>query len=197
VVESKAQAGGGTEASRSEEPKDADEILLLQIGRGDQGSLEKLYRRHGSPLVALLTRILDDRQMAEEVVQDTFVAVWSGTRFEGRSRVRTWLISIAIRRPGSGRRRRRFPVERQTKDLVSHDPTPEDIVVAGLDLDRLVRDLSKLTRLQREVVLLAFAEQLSHSEIAEVLGVRPGTVKSRLHGAKRALVRNWKQGDME
>jgi RNA polymerase sigma-70 factor (ECF subfamily) len=81
--------------------------------------------------------------------------------------------------------------------LVSHDPTPEDIVVAGLDLDRLVIDLSKLTRLQREVVLLAFAEQLSHSEIAEVLGVRPGTVKSRLHGAKRALVRNWKQGDME
>jgi RNA polymerase sigma-70 factor (ECF subfamily) len=81
--------------------------------------------------------------------------------------------------------------------LVSRDPTPEDIVVAGLDVDRLIRDLSELTRLQREVVLLAFVEQLTHSEIAEVLGVRPGTVKSRLHGAKKALVRKWKQGDRE
>lgn len=70
-------------------------------------------------------------------------------------------------------------------------------MVAGLDVERLVKELSELTRLQREVVLLAFAEQLTHPEIAKVLGVRLGTVKSRLHGAKRALVRKWEQGDTE
>jgi RNA polymerase sigma factor (sigma-70 family) len=156
-----------------------------------------LYRRHGPSLLALLTRILDDHQMAEEVVQDTFVAVWNGARFDGRSRVRTWLVAIAIRQAGSRRRRRRFPVGRQTRDLVSQEPSPEETVVVRLDIDRLVKEISGLTRFQREVVLLAFAEQLTHPEIAEVLGVRVGTVKSRLHGAKKALMRNWEQGDTQ
>ncbi len=156
-----------------------------------------LYRRHGPSLLALLTRILDDHQMAEEVVQDTFVAVWNGARFDGRSRVRTWLVAIAIRQAGSRRRRRRFPVGRQTRDLVSPEPSPEETAVVRLDIDRLVKEISGLTRFQREVVLLAFAEQLTHPEIAEVLGVRVGTVKSRLHGAKKALMRNWEQGDTE
>ena len=53
----------------------------------------------------------------------------------------------------------------------------------------------ELTRYQREVLLLAFAEQLTHPEMAEVLGVRIGTVKSRLHGAKKALMRKWEQED--
>jgi RNA polymerase sigma-70 factor (ECF subfamily) len=131
--------------------------------------------------------------MAEEAVQDTFLAVWNGARFDGRSRVRTWLVAIAIRQAGSKRRRRRLSVGNQPRDVVSDDPSPEDAVVAGLDVDRLIKDLSELTRYQREVVLLAFAEQLTHSEIADVLGVRIGTVKSRLHGAKKALTRKWER----
>ena len=167
----------------------------LRSGGGERGGLEKLYRRHAPSLLALLTRILDDHQMAEEAVQDTFLAVWNGARFDGRSRVRTWLVAIAIRQAGSKRRRRRLAVGNQPRDFASNDPSPEDAVVAGLDVDRLVKDLSELTRYQREVVLLAFAEQLTHPEIAEVLGVRIGTVKSRLHGAKKALMRRWEQED--
>jgi RNA polymerase sigma factor (sigma-70 family) len=194
---SKAQADRGEETSVSVDPGDAEARLVAQIGQGDRESLETLYRRHGPSLLALLTRMLDDHQMAEEVVQDTFVAVWNGARFDGRSRVRTWLVAIAVRQAGSRRRRRRFPVGRQTRDLVSRDPSPEETTMVRLDIDRLVEEISGLTRFQREVVLLAFAEQLSHPEIAEVLGVRVGTVKSRLHGAKKALVRNWQQGDTE
>jgi RNA polymerase sigma factor (sigma-70 family) len=197
AVAAKSRLGRGTEASPSSVPVDADVSLLAQVRSGDREGLEKLYRRHGPSLLALLTRILDDRQMAEEVIQDTFLAVWNGAPFDGRSRVRTWLVAIAIRRAGSQRRKRRFPVGNQTRDSASDDPTPEDIVVGGLDVERFVKELSELTRLQREVVLLAFAEQLTHPEIAKVLGVRLGTVKSRLHGAKRALVRKWEQGDTE
>ncbi len=54
-------------------------------------------------LLALLTRILDDHQVAEEAVQDTFLAVWNDARFDGRSGVRTWLVAIAIRQAGSKR----------------------------------------------------------------------------------------------
>jgi RNA polymerase sigma factor (sigma-70 family) len=172
-----------------------DEILVAQVGRGERGALETLYHRHGPSLFALLTRMLNDHQMAEEAVQDTFLAVWNGARFDGRSRVRTWLVAIAIRQAGSQRRRRRWALGNHPRDLASNDPSPEDAVVAGLDVDRLVRDLSDLTRFQREVVLLAFAEQLTHSEIAEVLGVRVGTVKSRLHGAKKALIAKWNRED--
>jgi RNA polymerase sigma factor (sigma-70 family) len=195
MVAAKSRLGREARTTPCDVPVDADESLLGRVRSGDRDGLETLYRRHGPSLIALLTRILDDRQMAEEVIQDTFLAVWNGAAFDGRSRVRTWLVAIAIRRAGSQRRKRRFPVGNQTRDAASDDPTPEDIVIAGLDVDWLVEELAELTRLQREVVVLAFAEQLTHPEIAKVLGVRLGTVKSRLHGAKKALARKWEQGD--
>jgi RNA polymerase sigma-70 factor (ECF subfamily) len=196
MVEPKSQLGGeSSDIARPELEGCTDEDLLIQIHQGHRDSVERLYRRHGPSILALLIRIFDDRQMAEEAVQDTFLAVWNGARFDGRSRVRTWLVAIAIRQAGSKRRRRRLAVGSQPRDFASNDPSPEDAVVAGLDVDRLVKDLSELTRYQREVVLLAFAEQLTHPEIAEVLGVRIGTVKSRLHGAKKALMRKWEQED--
>jgi RNA polymerase sigma factor (sigma-70 family) len=197
MVAAKSRLRRETGTSQCEISADEDVSLLARVRSGDREGLETLYRRHGPSLLALLTRILDDHQMAEEVIQDTFVAVWNGAVFDGRSRVRTWLVAIAIRRAGTHRRKRRFPVGGLTRDAASDDPMPEDVVVAGLDVDRLVKELSELTRLQREVVFLAFAEQLTHPEIAEVLGIRLGTVKSRLHGAKKALARRWEQGDTE
>jgi RNA polymerase sigma factor (sigma-70 family) len=194
MVEPKSQLGGeSSDSARSELEGCTDEDLLIQIHQGHRDSVERLYRRHGPSILALLTRIFDDYQLAEEALQDTFLVVWNGARFDGRSRVRTWLVAIAIRQAGSKRRRQRFAVGNQPRDFASNGPSPEDAVVAGLEVDRLVRDLSELTRYQREVLLLAFAEQLTHPEIAEVLGVRIGTVKSRLHGAKKALMRRWEQ----
>jgi len=197
-VASKAQVGGDDRsATRSEAARDPDEDLLIEIGQGDRRALEQLYRRQGPTLLALLTRILNEHQMAEEVVQDTFLAVWNGARFDGKSQVRTWLVGIAIRQAGSRRRRKRFLVGNQTSELVSDEPSPEDAAIASLEVDRLVNDVAQLTRVQREVLLLAFAEQLTHPEMAEVLGVRLGTVKSRMHSAKRALERRWRQGGRE
>jgi RNA polymerase sigma factor (sigma-70 family) len=174
-----------------------DEELLIEIGTGDKGSLEQLYRRHGLHLAALVTRIFDDRQLAEEVVQDTFLAVWNGARFDGRSRVRTWLVAIAIRQARSRRRKHRFSVGSQSTDLVSNEPDPESATIAGLEAARMVDELSALTSLQREVLLLTFVEELTQPEIAELLGVRLGTVKSRMHSAKSAMKRTWRQGDGE
>lgn len=146
---SKARAERGAETSLSDDVME-EASLVAQIGQGDRESLEMLYRRHGPSLLALLTRMFDDHQMAEEVVQDTFLAVWNGARFDGRSRVRTWLVAIAIRQAGSRRRRRRFPLVSHTPDLASEGPSPEDTAVGRLGIDRLVREISELTRLQRE-----------------------------------------------
>jgi RNA polymerase sigma-70 factor (ECF subfamily) len=196
MVEPKSQLGGeSSNIERSGLDGSTDEDLLIQVRQGHRDSMERLYRRHAPSILALLARIFDDYQLAEEALQDTFLAVWNGAPFDGRSQVRTWLVAIAIRQAGSKRRRQRFAVVNQSRDFASNDPSPEDAVVAGVDVDRLVRDLSALTRYQREVVFLAFAEQLTHPEIAKVLDVRIGTVKSRLHGAKKALMRKWEQED--
>jgi RNA polymerase sigma factor (sigma-70 family) len=189
-VESKSQAEGGTaDGARSDIDECSDEELLVRIQRGDRNSVERLYGRHGPSIVALLTRIFDDFQLAEEAMQDTFLAVWNGARFDGRSHVRTWLVGIALRQAGSTRRRHKPPLTTELPDLVSAEPGPEEQVVVSLEVSRLVKELSRLSELQREVLLLTFIEQLTQLEIAELLGIRLGTVKSRMHGAKRAIER--------
>jgi RNA polymerase sigma factor (sigma-70 family) len=196
VVGSKKRTGEeGPGWPRSELAQRSDDELLIEIGAGDKESLEQLYRRHGPHMAALLTSIYDDHQLAEEVVQDTFLAVWNGARFAGRSRVRTWLVAIAIRQVKSRRRKHRFSVGNQSTDRPSADPGPESVAIASLETDRLVDELSDLTRVQREVLLLAVAEEMTQAEIAEALGVRLGTVKSRMHGAKSAMKRKWEHGD--
>lgn len=168
-----------------------DGDLLAQIREGNSAAVDQLYRRHGPHLLALITRIVNDHQLAEEAVQDTFLAVWRGARFEGRSHVRTWLVGIALRQAGSKRRNRVFPTTHNVPDVSSIEAGPEDSAVSLAETARLFGALAELSQRQREVVLLTFVEQLTQSEIAQVLGIRLGTVKSRMHDARRALERRW------
>lgn len=179
--------GGFEVATRS------DGDLLAQIHEGDSAAVEQLYRRHGPHLLALVTRIVGDQQLAEEAVQDTFLAIWRGARFEGRSQVRTWLVGIALRQAGSKRRKRAFPTTHKVPDASLIEVGPEDTVVSQAETARLLGTLAELSQRQREVILLAFVEQLTQSEIAQVLGIRLGTVKSRMHDARHALERRWRE----
>jgi RNA polymerase sigma factor (sigma-70 family) len=172
---------------------DTDDDLLAQIRKGNREAVEQLYRRHGPHVLALITRVVGDYQLAEEAVQDTFLAVWTDARFEGRSQVRTWLVGIALRQAGSKRRKRTIPVTQLVSDVISIDVGPEDSAVNSVETARLLSALAELTQRQREVLLLAFVEQLTQSEIAVVLGIRLGTVKSRMHGARHALERRWQE----
>jgi RNA polymerase sigma factor (sigma-70 family) len=77
---------------------EADEVLLRRVGRGDADALAALYRRHADGLFWFLLRMAGDRGVAEEILQDTLLAVWRGAGgFAGRSAVRTWLYGIARR----------------------------------------------------------------------------------------------------
>jgi RNA polymerase sigma-70 factor (ECF subfamily) len=171
---------------------EADEELLARVIGGDRDALDRLYHRHAGAVFGYLVRLTDDHQLAEEVLQDTFLAVWNGAAFSGRSRVRTWLIGVASRQAGRHLRRRPpWLLLGRAVDRPCPEPSPEYLLEAT-ELRRLLRDqLGQLTRKQREVLLLAFDQQLTHPEIAQVLGIRLGTVKSRLHGAKKALEQRW------
>lgn len=172
---------------------DPDEAVLRRVRRGDADALTALYRRHAEGLFHFLLRLAGDRMVAEEILQDTLLAVWRGASgFGGRSQVRTWLYGIA-RRQAHNRLRTARPAEAaldEVPEVGSTGPGPEELAVAGLERDRVLAAVGRLGLVHREVVVLMVVAGLSHAEIAAVVGVPVGTVKSRLHHARAALARS-------
>jgi RNA polymerase sigma-70 factor, ECF subfamily len=170
----------------------ADEVLLTRVADGDVAALAALYSRHGDRLLAFLQRYAGDRMTAEEILQDTLLAVWrSADRYARRSSVTTWLFGVA-RRQAHNRLRARMPESLPLKDLAGWAdpaPGPAEWALASARAEAIAGAFDALAPPQREVLSLAFAARLRHQEIAEILGVPVGTVKSRLHHARAALSR--------
>jgi RNA polymerase sigma-70 factor (ECF subfamily) len=169
---------------------DPDLALIRAIAGGDERALDELYARLGPALLAYLTGQLDDRQKAEEVLQDVMLAAWNGApKFRAECSVRTWLLAIARYRAINVRRRRSFP--RVSVNDVPKDPEdgPSEFLEAEAERDKVRKALQMLPNEQRETLELIFYHGLSGPEAASVLGVAPGTIKSRLHRAK-AVLRN-------
>ncbi len=173
-----------------ERPADAGGELIARIASGDRDALTELYHRERQPLFAYLLHLTANVEVAEEILQDTFVAVWqSAGSFAGRSSARTWLIGIARRQAHNTLRRRSFPRAdiAAAEQLPGALPEPEERVIAAATRAEVVAAMAHLSPDRREALVLAFVHDLSYQEMADVLGIAVGTVKSRLHGAKRAL----------
>lgn len=171
-------------------PAADDRNVVDRIAAGDRDALATLYATYQAPLFRYLLQLTSDRGLAEEVLQDTLVAVWKSARtFEGRSSVQTWLIGIARRQAHNTLRRRALPrVDlAELEILPSSDPEPEDAALANAEQEELATAIRWLSPAHREVLTLTFMQGLSYGEIAKVVGVPEGTIKSRLSNAKRAL----------
>jgi len=172
--------------------QDADRRLLQQVAAGEQAALEQLYTRHGPALLAYAEGLLADRQRAEEALQDTLLAVWQAAdSFQARSTVRTWLFGIC-RRQALRRMRARGPVHVPidvAAEQATGEPGPEAVTLARTDVRAIANAMADLAPIHREVLDLAFGAGLAHDEIATVLDVPVGTVKSRLHHARAVLAR--------
>jgi RNA polymerase sigma-70 factor (ECF subfamily) len=173
---------------------DSDEengrALIRRIAAGDRDALAALCARYQTAVFYYLVRLLGDRALAEEVFQDTLVAVWrSAATFEGRSSVQTWLVGIARRQAHNSTRRRVLPRAdvAELEVLPSADPEPEDVALAGARREELAAAMARLTHAHREVLVLTFVHGLSYPEMARLVEVPEGTIKSRLSNAKRAL----------
>jgi RNA polymerase sigma-70 factor (ECF subfamily) len=168
-----------------------DRRLLGQVQQGDQDALAALYARHGSAILAYLCRLLDQPEMAEEVLQDTFVGAWHGAaRFAGQSTVLAWLFGIARRQAMNRvRRDRTLPVllGAPEEEPIALGADPATLMQAQLDRDELAEALRSLSPLHREVLGLLLVERLSYAEMAAVLAVPIGTVRSRISNARRSL----------
>src|SRR6185503_11232311 len=173
----------------------ADEDLMPLVERKDPNAFEVVYDRHGGAAFSLAYRIVGNRLVAEEVAQEAFLSVWrSGARFDrARGSVRTWLLGVVRNRAIDVLRREsgRAPTVSLELDTVPEQESrfePTDAEALRRAAGREVRGaLAALPDDQVKVVQLAYFGGLSHSEIAEVLGMPLGTVKGRMRLAMEKM----------
>lgn len=182
------------------EPSATDEewTVMARIAAGEREALTELYARHQGPLLAYIYSLLHDRGLAEEVLQDTLFAAWTGAADYGRrASVRVWLYGIARRRAHNTLRRRRVHLADVSAfdALPTPDPEPESLALVHAERDALYAALRRLSPMHREVLVLNFVQELPYRDIATVLEIPIGTVMSRLHHAKRALRAGLKEED--
>jgi RNA polymerase sigma-70 factor (ECF subfamily) len=166
------------------------EELITRISQGDREALTDLYEQNRQSLLSYLRLLTSDNGLAEEILQDTLLAVWAGaSNFGGRSSGRTWLFSIARRRARDLLRRRAVPLADLSvlTTIPSREPEPADAVMAGETTDALTNAFGRMSPAHQEVLNLTFVHGLSYQELSEVLNIPIGTVKSRLFSAKREL----------
>jgi RNA polymerase sigma factor (sigma-70 family) len=172
---------------------DRDEAQVLRrIAQGDQAAMAEFYRRHGRIVLAQILLVVGDRALGEEILQDTMLAIWrSAGSFRGESAVRSWVIAIARRQARDRLRRHRIPVVNDAVlgEQPSPEPGPELVALERAEVTEVANAIRLLTLAHREVLGLAFGAGLSLPEVAEVLKVPLGTVKSRLTAARAALAR--------
>lgn len=167
-----------------------DARLIARIIRGDQQALAELFLLYRMPLLHYLQQFTSDHGLAEEVLQDVFLAVWKGAcSYEGKSVVKAWLFGIARRRACKTLSRHEHELIGldELEQVPSYEPEPEASLLAHMAHAELLRAIEQLPVAQREVLLLVFVHGFSYQEVAEVLDVPVGTVKSRLNTARRTL----------
>ncbi|HYA96751.1 MAG TPA: sigma-70 family RNA polymerase sigma factor [Methylomirabilota bacterium] len=163
----------------------SDERLMLEFSQGRPEAFGELFRRYRTPICGFFRRRVTDPARAEELAQDTFLAVVRGAaRYQPKALFRTYLYAIGLNILRKERRKatiRGFILGGQTE---AANPAARDTSEAGL----LLREsLGKLDAMDREVLMLREYEQLRYAEIADVLGIPVNTVRSRLFRARLAL----------
>jgi len=181
-------------ALRDSEPEVAapssDEALVAAAAAGSRDAFGELLRRHEHKVRAMLLRLCGDRTLADDLAQEAFLRAYRGlVGFERRAAFSTWLYRIAYNAylSHSGRKNTAAKVEaglrQQHAAVWTHAPVdaPSDL---RQDLELAIAELPERYRV---VVLLYYCEGVNYPEIAEILELPVGTVKTHLHRAKRAL----------
>ncbi|HSP02521.1 MAG TPA: sigma-70 family RNA polymerase sigma factor [Acidimicrobiales bacterium] len=170
----------------------SDAALVVSIGRYHEDALAEVYRRHAGAVFALARRLLADRTLAEEVVQEVFLRLWNNPdRFDpDRGSLRSYLLaqchgrSVDLIRSESSRRRR------EEKELTLAAEAGYDLEHEVWDMavaDRVKVTLQSLPEGEREAILLAYFGGHTYREVADLLGTPEGTVKSRIRSGLKKM----------
>jgi RNA polymerase sigma-70 factor (ECF subfamily) len=156
------------------------------VAKGDQAAFGELYDQTAPRVLGLVKRLLVDHSQSEEVTQEIFLEIWqTASRYEpGRGGALTWIMTMAHRRAVDRIRASQAGRDRDSRigirDLeVEYDHVAETVEVR-IEHERVEKAMTRLTQLQRQAVTLAYFGGYSHSEVADMLHVPLGTVKTRL-----------------
>src|SRR5258707_253764 len=160
----------------------SDEALMLEFQGGSRAAFEELFARYRKPLYGFFGRRLNNPERAEDLIQETFLAVIrAASRYEPRALVRTYLYGIALKLLAA--ERRKLSGKEQ-----SSEPGQEPTVGAASETALWVKQaLEKLDAGEREILMMREYEQLNYAEIAELLRLPVNTVRSRLFRSRMAL----------
>jgi len=178
----------------------SDEALVALVARGDDGALGELYDRYGRVAYGVALRVLRDATLAEDAVQEAFVALWrTAARFvPERARASTWLLTLVHRRAVDAvrheQRRRTEPLE-QAPDPVTAGA--DDDALLRFERERVQSALAQLPDPQREALELAYFGGFTQAELADRLGQPLGTIKSRMFSGLRRLAELLGDGEQE
>lgn len=186
----------GTRAARRE--RLADEELVVAVGDGDEGAFEVLYDRHSRVAWSLAMRLLHDRQAAEDLVQEAFLGLWRGsaTYSPAAGSVRTWLLSIVHHRAvdrlrqGAAGQRRQAALEEIASTESRAAPDTADLALGRVQAAQIRSALADVPDDQQHVLELAYYGGYTHDEIAQLLALPLGTVKSRMRLGLERVRRN-------
>ncbi len=162
----------------------SDEAVVALVARSEEVALAELYDRHGRVAYGLALRVLRDEALAEDAVQEAFLAVWRGAgRFiPERAKASTWILTLVHRRAVDlvrrEQRRRTEPLAESDEGIT--DGSAADDAWLRLERERVQSALRRLPDAQREAIELAYYGGFTQSELAERLGEPLGTIKSRM-----------------
>ena len=169
--------------------QDRDTALLKRIAGGDASALHALYAEYGQRLYAYACRLTNDPVLAEDVLQESLVAVWKGAgRYRGQGRVIAWLLGIVHNQARLAIRRKPLPsLDGSDEEPASKAPLPDEDFSRQEQRQFVLEGLRLLSPEHRTVLELVFYQGLSLNEVAQICAAPVGTVKSRLNYAKAQL----------
>ncbi|MEM1011826.1 MAG: RNA polymerase sigma factor [Planctomycetota bacterium] len=209
AIPRRSPASGVANAKPSDVGDDSDERLLERYLNGDNAAFRGLISRYERELYAFLARFLGDRAAAEDVFQEAFLQVHqSGHSFDPSRRFRPWLFTIAANKARdlmrSQARRPASPLDAQISpgangeggtfiDLMAADVPPIDEPARRTELGLQVRKVvDEMPDHLREILMLSYFHQFPYKQIADILEIPLGTVKSRLHAAVASFAHGWR-----
>jgi len=168
----------------------SDEVLIGRIANGDRLAMQVLFARHHVRVYRFVLRLVGDPSNAEDLISEVFLDVWrQAGRFEGRSQVSTWLLSIARFKALSALRKRPdAELDEETAGAIEDTADTPEVAIQKKDKSQALREcLKSLSPEHREVIDLVYYHEKSIEEVAEVVGIPENTVKTRMFYARKRL----------
>jgi RNA polymerase sigma-70 factor (ECF subfamily) len=173
---------------------ESDEALIKAVTAGDQPAMRTLYNRHNDRVFRFIVQLVTDAGRAEDLASEVFLDVWSqADRFEGRSQVLTWILSIARHKALSllaQRRRRVAELDDIAMELIEDTADTPEQTVLNRDCSAQLRTcLAQMSREHREIIDLVYYHEKSVEEVVEIIHMPRNTVKTRMFYARKRLGR--------